>query len=898
MKKLMVLDGNSIVNRAFYGVSQNLTTREGQPTNAIFGFLNILNKLLDDTDPDALCVTFDRAAPTFRHLAYTEYKANRKGMPEELASQMPLLKDVLGAMNVPMYELDGWEADDLLGTIARLDEETGWETVIVTGDKDSLQLVTQATTVKLVSTRMGRTTTRDVTPEAFREEYGFAPKNIIDLKALMGDSSDNYPGVKGVGEKTAMALIQLYHTIARLYDHMPDICSAPDTPAKPGLVKKLTEGKESAFLSYDLATIRTDAPIDFRPEDNLRQKPDNNRLYQLFLNLEFSKLIDKYGLTAPQGEQAVQSDVPAVLEGGCYLETDITPEHARSMLELWRTKEVVHIVALPSLDAVCVVCHLNDDAWNASLLRADKLENYNEVVQILFSDSAIKKAAHGVKNLCRALLAEGISPAGFVFDTEVAAYLLAPSDGSYELDKLGLTYYSQQFPKASVYLEEGVFGPLSDPEPPAEAMMRHCLLIDALRDTLTSRLQELGMWELYETVDLPLCCVLAEMETEGFLIDRGALAAFGEMLSERIDEVQKTIYALAGEDTFNINSTQQLGGILFDKLGLPPVKKTKTGYSTKADVLEKLQGQHPIIDSILEYRQLTKLKSTYVDGLGKVVGPDGRIHTSFQNTVTATGRLSSTEPNLQNIPVRTELGAELRKMFAAPAGKVLVDADYSQIELRLLAHMAGDQAMIDGFKSGEDIHTITASQVFGVPAEEVAPQMRRSAKAVNFGIVYGISPFSLSQDIGVSVQEAKEYMDRYFVHYSGVRAYMDGVVEQARQAGYVSTLWGRRRWIPEIKSSNFNTRSFGERVALNAPIQGTAADIIKLAMIRVRDRLRAEGLEGKLVLQVHDELIVECPEAEAEAVCRLVEEEMEGVAALSVPLLAETHAGKTWAQAH
>ena len=898
MKKLMVIDGNSIVNRAFYGVSQSLTTREGQPTNAIFGFLNILNKLLDEVSPDALCVTFDRSAPTFRHQTYDQYKANRKGMPEELASQMPLLKEVLAALNVPRYELDGWEADDLLGTIARLDEEAGWETVIVTGDKDSLQLVTGKTTVKLVSTRMGRTTTKDVTPESFQEEYGFAPKNIIDLKALMGDSSDNYPGVKGVGEKTAMALIQLYHTIARLYDHMPGICSVPGTPAKPGLIKKLEEGKESAFLSYDLATIRTDAPIAFQPEDNLRQAPDNDKLYQLFLDLEFAKLIDRYHLTAPQGEQAVQSDVPAVLEGGCYLETDITPEHARSLLELWRTKEVVHIVALPSLDAVCVECHLNDDSWNASLLRADKLEHYNEMIRVLFSDPAIKKAVHGLKNLCRALLAEGISPAGFVFDTEVAAYLLAPADGSYELEKLGLTCYSQQFPKASLYLDEGAFGPLSDPEPPAQAMMRHCLLIDALRDTFTARLRELDMWELYETVDLPLCQVLAEMETEGFLIDRGALAEFGTMLSGRIDAVQKTIYTLAGEDTFNINSTQQLGGILFDKLGLPPVKKTKTGYSTNADVLEKLRGEHPIIEHILEYRQLTKLKSTYADGLGKVIGPDGRIHTSFQNTVTATGRLSSTEPNLQNIPVRTELGAELRKMFAAPAGRVLVDADYSQIELRLLAHMAGDQAMIDGFRSGEDIHTITASQVFGVPLEEVTAQMRRSAKAVNFGIVYGISPFSLSQDIGVTVQEAKAYMDLYFAHYAGVRTYMDAVVEQAKQAGYVSTLWGRRRWIPEIKSSNFNTRSFGERVALNAPIQGTAADIIKLAMIRVHDRLKAEGLEGRLVLQVHDELIVECPESEADAICKLVEEEMEGVAALSIPLLAETHAGKTWAEAH
>ncbi|MCI8303920.1 MAG: DNA polymerase I [Lawsonibacter sp.] len=898
MRKLMVIDGNSIVNRAFYGVSQSLTTREGQPTNAIFGFLNILNKLLEEEKPDALCVTFDRSAPTFRHLAYEGYKANRKGMPDELASQMPLLKDVLSAMRVPMYELDGWEADDLLGTIARRDEEAGWATAIVTGDKDALQLVTGQTTVKLVSTRMGRTTTRDVTPEVFREEYGFDPVNIIDLKALMGDSSDNYPGVKGVGEKTAMSLIQLYRTVAHLYDHMPDICSAPNVAAKPGLIKKLEEGKESALLSYDLATIRTAAPIQFKPEENLRQEPDNDRLYQLFLELEFAKLIDKYHLTAPQGEQTAQSNTPAVLEGGCCLETDFTPEGAAELLELWRTRDVVHIVALPSLDVICVECRLDDGSWRASLLMAGRLENYNEILRALFSDPAVKKAAHGVKNLCRALLEEGIAPGGFVFDTEVAAYLLAPSDGSYELEKLGLTYYSIPFPKADIYLEEEAFGPLSDLTAAAGAMMRHCVLIDALRETLTARLRELGMWELYENVDLPLCQVLAEMETEGFLIDRGALAGFGEMLSGRIDEVQRTIYALAGEDTFNINSTQQLGRILFERLGLPPVKKTKSGWSTNADVLEKLRGEHPIIDSILEYRQLTKLKSTYVDGLGKVISPDGRIHTSFQNTVTATGRLSSTEPNLQNIPVRTELGAELRKMFAAPAGRVLVDADYSQIELRLLAHMAGDQAMIEGFRSGEDIHAITASQVFGVPPEEVTPLMRRSAKAVNFGIVYGISPFSLSQDIGVTVQEAKEYMDKYFVHYAGVRSYMDKVVEQAKGAGYVATLWGRRRWIPEIKSSSFNTRSFGERVALNAPIQGTAADIIKLAMIKVRDRLRAEGLEGKLVLQVHDELIVECPESEAEAVCRLLREEMEGVAALSVPLLAETRAGRTWAQAH
>ena len=886
--KLMVLDGNSILNRAFYGVSQTLTTQAGQPTNAIFGFLNILNKLLTEDKPDALCVTFDRPAPTFRHLAFPAYKAQRKGMPEELASQMPILKDVLRAMNIPLYELDGWEADDLLGTIAALDSQAGWETVIVTGDKDSLQLVTEQTTVKLISTRMGRTTTRDVTPDSFREEYGFDPIHMIDLKALMGDSSDNYPGVKGVGEKTAMALIQLYQSIDCIYKKLPDI------EAKPAALKKLTEGEADARTSYDLAAIRTDAPIEFAPEDNLRREPDNGRLYQLFVELEFSKLIDKYGLTAPQGEGAPQE--PPEFECTCTSEWVETPERAQELLALWRTKEAVNVLALPSLDAVCVEWALSETESHGALLFANRLENFNEILAELFGPK-IPKNVHGAKNLIRTLLEEGITPGNFVFDTEIAAYLLAPTDGSYDLEKLVLTYYKQEAPKAAAYLEEGAFGPLSDPAAPLAALLSRCAWIGALRETLSKRLRELGMWELFQTVELPLCLVLARMEQEGFRIDRGALAEFGQLLSGRIETAQAKIYELAGEE-FNINSTQQLGHILFDKLNLPPVKKTKTGYSTNAEVLEKLRGEHPMIEEILNYRQLTKLKSTYVDGLDKVIAPDGRIHTSFQNTVTATGRLSSTEPNLQNIPVRTELGAELRKMFIAKPGYVLVDADYSQIELRLLAHIAGDQAMINGFLSGEDIHAITASQVFGVPLEEVTPLMRRSAKAVNFGIVYGISPFSLSQDIGVTVAEAKEYMEKYFVHYAGVKSYMAQVVERAREDGYVSTLLGRRRWVPELKSSNFNTRSFGERVALNMPIQGTAADIIKLAMLRAAERLEGDGFAGRLVLQVHDELIVECPESEAERVSALLKEAMEGVMALSVPLLAETGAGTSWAQAH
>ena len=887
MNKLMVLDGNSIVNRAFYGVSSNLTTRTGQPTNAVFGFLNILNKLLDEEQPQALCVTFDRKAPTFRHLAYEGYKAQRKPMPEELASQMPILKEVLSALNIPMYELDGWEADDLIGTIAKTDERAGWDTVIVTGDKDSLQLVTDHTTVKLVSTRMGRTTTKDMTPETFREAYGFDPIHIIDLKALMGDASDNIPGVKGIGEKTAMALLAQQPSIDGLYANLDQM------DVKPAARKKLAEGEKDARMSYDLATIHTDAPIDFKPEDNLCQKPDEPKLYQLFLDLEFAKLIDKYHLTAPQGEG--QAEEKTDLACTCTSETVTDRARMEELLALWRTKERVDVLALPSLDVVCVECWLSPEESHAAIFRADSLDCYNDFLKGLFAPD-VKKASHGVKALCRALLAEGIAPGGFVFDTEVAAYLLAPTDGSYDLEKLGLTYYNHQFPKAADYLADGAFGPLADLAVSCGAITSHCALIGALVDTLTQRLKELGMWELYQTVDLPLCPVLAEMETEGFLVDRKALAQFGDMLSGRIQTAQKNIFDLAGEE-FNINSTQQLGRILFDQLGLPPVKKTKTGYSTNADVLDKLRGSHPIIQEILDYRQLTKLKSTYVDGLGKVIGPDGRIHTCFQNTVTATGRLSSTEPNLQNIPIRTELGAQLRKMFVAPAGRVLVDADYSQIELRLLACMAGDQAMIDGFNSGEDIHRITASQVFGVPQSEVTPQMRRSAKAVNFGIVYGISPFSLSQDIGVTVAQAKEYMEKYFQHYSGVRAYMDGVVARAKADGYVTTLFARRRWVPELKSSNFNTRSFGERVALNAPIQGTAADIIKLAMIRVRDRLKAEGLEGRLVLQVHDELIVECPEAQAETAAALLKEEMENVVSLSVPLTADAHWGRNWLEA-
>ena len=886
MNKLMVIDGNSIINRAFYGIRM-LTTRDGTPTNAVYGFLNILLKLVEEEAPQALCVTFDRKAPTFRHLAYEGYKAQRKGMPEELAAQLPLMKDVLDAMNIPRYELDGWEADDIIGTISVKDAAAGWETVIVTGDKDSLQLVTDATRVKLVTTRMGQTTTKEMTPDAFREVYGFDPIHIIDLKALMGDASDNIPGVKGIGEKTAMDLIQRYTSVEEIYRDLDAL------EVKPAVRKKLTEGVEQARLSYELATIHTDAPIDFTPEDAVRKGYNEPALYDLLLKLEFSKLIDRLGLKAPQGE--VQAE--ETFTGTCTSEEVTDRARAEELLAIWRQQESVDVLALPTLDVVVVEHWESETDSHAALLMASKLEGYNEILKALFA-ADIRKNTHDVKTLLSRLLAEGIEGEGFVFDTALAAYLLSPTDGSYELEKLDVTYFNHEAAKAKeTYLAPDAFTPLADTTAVLGAFLSHCALIGALKEVMAPRLEELGMHTLYYELELPLCPVLARMEQEGFLVDRKALTEFGQMLEGRIAADQAAIYELAGE-TFNINSTQQFGKILFEKLGLPPVKKTKTGYSTNAEVLEKLRDKHPIVDAVLDYRQLTKLKSTYVDGLTKVIAPDGRIHTSFQNTVTATGRLSSTEPNLQNIPIRTELGAELRKMFVAGPGHVLVDADYSQIELRLLAHIAGDEHMIAAFRSGEDIHTVTASQVFGVPAELVTHEMRRRAKAVNFGIVYGISDFSLSQDIGVTRREAKEYMERYFETYSGVRAYMTQVVEDAREKGYVSTIMGRRRWLPELKSSNFNTRSFGERVALNAPIQGTAADLIKKAMIRVDARLRAEGLEARLVLQVHDELIVECPEEEADRVCALLTEEMEGVARLAVPLTAEAHSGQSWAQCH
>ena len=838
--KLMILDGNSVINRAYFGV-RPLTTRDGLYTHAIYGFLNILERMEKEEQPDAVCVAFDLHGPTFRHLKYDGYKATRHGMPEELAMQMPVMQDVLRAMNIPIYECQGWEADDVIGTVGKICSNNGWECVVVTGDRDSLQLIDQNVHVKLVISKPGQTVATLYDEEKFRAEYGFEPKRLIDLKALMGDSSDNIPGVAGVGPKTATELLLKFGTLDGVYEHLSD------ASIRPKLREKLEAGKENAYLSYELATIVPEAPIDFEPKDAIIMPYNRPALYALFQRLEFVRLIDKYGLRGAELEQ---------------------PKVEKKTSVLPRREE------LPEAGAPCAVYLAGDGslgiAWEQGVCTLTPME-----AQMLGDGLANRGncACHDMKATMHRLDELNLHYGTFGFDTALAAYDLNPSQSDYPVSKLATNFLG-------VSVED------SDAAACAEALWN-------LRPVLETELEEQGMKKLYTEIELPLCPVLYCMEKLGIDIDRAQLEQFGQMLSQRIAGCEALIYSYSG-GPFNINSTKQLGELLFEKLGLPPVKKTKTGYSTNADVLEKLKNKHPIIPAIMDYRMLTKLKSTYADGLLKEIGTDGRIHTTFQNLVTATGRLSSTEPNLQNIPVRTDLGAEIRKMFIPKPGCVLVDADYSQIELRVLAHIADDKTMQEAFRGGMDIHTVTASQVFGVPPEQVTPLQRRHAKAVNFGIVYGISEFSLAEDIGVSRYEAREYIDSYLANYRGVKAYMKRVVDDAREKGYTETMFGRRRYIPELKSSNFNVRSGAERIALNTPIQGTAADLIKLAMIRVDRALAAHFPEARLLLQVHDELIVECPEEIAPQVAALVSREMEQVASLKVPLTAEAKIGKSW----
>ena len=849
--KLLVLDGNSILNRAFFGIKL-LSTKSGDFTNGIYGFLTMFRKIYDETVPDAVAIAFDMRAPTFRHRQYAGYKSNRKGMPEELAQQLPVLQQLLQDLGYRIVTCEGWEADDILGTLSAACERGGNSCVIATGDRDSLQLVSPATTIRLMSTKFGQPQVTVYDEAKIMEEYGATPIQMIDLKAIQGDSSDCIPGVAGIGPKGAGELVQKYGSLTNIYN------SLDDPEMKPAARKKLEASRENAFMSYELGTIRRDAPIDTELEKYIPTSGDPQRAGAAMVRLELFSLIEKLGLTAaPVQEASASAGRPETIE---------LPDGAPMLARL------------EDAGAAYFFCQWGKSGELESIVFAHKdilwrVTPDSAFLLAFFTNPLIKKHTHDVKPLHRLALGMGCRIESVAMDTALAAYLLNPSASGYDLLRLAAEY--------------------SVPLPDFEEEEYNCAavmpgLCEALQKAIDSNNQQ----ELLENIEIPLSFVLAQMEHTGFYVDSGSIREYGEKLQAEVEALHGSIIQQVGYD-FNINSPKQLGEALFEKLGLPHGKKTKSGWSTSADVLESLRPMNPVVDEILRYRTVAKLKSTYCDGLLKVIGPDGRIHSSFNQTETRTGRISSTEPNMQNIPVRTPIGRELRKFFAAEHG-VLVDADYSQIELRVLAHVANDPAMREDFLKGHDIHASTAARVFNMPQELITSQLRSRAKAVNFGIVYGIGAYSLSQDIGVSVKEADAYIKEYLRNYSGVDAYMKEVADSARERGYVEDMFGRRRYLPELKSSNFNMRSFGERVARNMPIQGAAADIIKIAMIRVSRRLEREGLRARMILQVHDELIVECPEDEQEQVRALLTEEMEQAVNLSVPMVAEANAGKTW----
>lgn len=875
--KIMVIDGNSILNRAYFGI-RNLSNHEGTPTNAVYGFLSTLFKQEDEEKPDRIVVCFDVKEKTFRHKKFDFYKATRKPMEENLAVQLPIIKEVLDALGIVRCEMAGYEADDLLGTISRRANEHGDECVVLTGDRDSLQLAGGGTVVRLVKSSQGKTTYTSYTTEKFREEYGFDPIRLIDLKSLMGDSSDNIPGVKGVGEKSAMQLLHDFGSLDGIYEHIDD------ERIKKGVRTKLLADEQSARDSYWLATIDRSVPLELDVENLPEPKMDKAALYALLTRLEFDQFIRRLGLTEEQAP-AAQLAVPACRAVSSAFETF-------TLLDSLTESDRVFALTGKTVRVLCLM-----DGEEAYCLYADDMgEAWNDVLARLF-DGSINLALHDAKDTIKLLLQSGLDPRGISFDTALAAYLIDPTQSSYELPRLALACCNAMLPDLDLD-DPAALSPLGGRETTESAAARYLAAMREIFREMNDKIEQFGMRKLYYEIELPLERVLAEMENAGCAVAPEELRTFGERLETRIRDLVDGIYQDAGAE-FNINSPRQLGEVLFERLGLPAPKKTKTGYSTSAEVLERLRDEHPIIAHILEYRRLTKLKSTYVDGLLAVVDTkDNRIHTHFQQMVTATGRLSSTDPNLQNIPVRTELGRELRRMFVAPdKDHVLIDADYSQIELRVLAHISQDKHMIGAFVAGQDIHAATASKVYHLPLDEITSAMRSSCKAVNFGIVYGISDFSLAQDIGVSRKEAAEFIKTYLDSYPGIENYMSTIKQTAREQGYVTTLFGRRRAVPDIDSKNFNVRSAAERIAMNTPIQGTAADIIKIAMVRVRDRLKREGLESRLILQVHDELILEAPLREKDAAAKILTEEMENAFKMDAPLVAEANCGASWYEA-
>lgn len=877
-EKIVLMDGYSILNRAFYGIPE-LTNSAGLHTNAVYGFCNIMLKILEEENPQYLAVAFDVKAPTFRHEIYADYKGTRKPMPQELHEQVPLLKELLHAMGIPTVEQAGMEADDIIGTLSVTCKNRGMDVVVVSGDRDLLQLADEHVLIRIPKTKRTGTVIENYYPADVEALYGVNPREFIDVKALMGDSSDNIPGVPSIGEKTAISLISTWHSIENAYAHLGEI-------KPPRAQKALEEHYDMARLSKVLAAIRLDCDLDFSCEDARLGELYTLQAYELCKKLEFKSLLNKFPDT--------QADSPK--EAELHVINDLS--EAEDLFDRAAKASRLGIALDGDGQELCraAVAFLDTDTYVVEaegFLTSEYLKDrFNRLIKTVLSAGPVFLAFPDVKSASKLL---DIPEHTAVWDMGIAAYLLNPLKNTYDYDDLARDYLNLTVPSRADLFGKNA-GKLSDEERARRQCMalaeeaRVCLKVF---EPLQKGLQETGMLSLYRDIEMPLVYSLDRMEKEGVRVRREALAEYGARLAGQITVLEQTIYEMTGE-TFNINSPKQLGEILFDKMKLPGGKKTKTGYSTAADVLEKLAPDVPVIARILEYRQLTKLKSTYADGLSAFIRSDGRIHGTFNQTITATGRISSTEPNLQNIPVRMELGREIRKVFVPKDGCVFVDADYSQIELRVLAHMSGDQGLIDAYRQAQDIHRITASQVFHIPLDEVTPLQRRNAKAVNFGIVYGISAFGLSEDLSISRKEALDYIDRYFATYPGVKKYLDSQVEQAKEQGYVTTLYGRRRPVPELKSSNFMQRSFGERIAMNSPIQGTAADIMKIAMIRVDRRLHEEGLQARIILQVHDELLIETPEEERELVTRLLKEEMEAAASLSVALEVDVNSGNSW----
>lgn len=851
--KLLVVDGNSIVNRAFYGI-RPLTTKDGQFTNAIYGFLTMLEKIKNDTVPDRIAIAFDLKAPTFRHKAYAGYKAQRKGMPDELAQQMKPLKELLSLLGYTLVTCEGYEADDILGTFSRICQEKSVECFLATGDKDSLQLVSDFTTVDLVVNKNNVM----YTPQKVVEDYGVTPKELIEVKAIQGDSSDNIPGVAGIGPKGATDLISRYHSVEYIYEHIDEI------DVKDGIRNKLKTSKENAILSRMLGEIYTEVPIDTDFDLYKVEVKDPQSAVEFMAKLELFSLIEKLGLRQLSNEADAVKEEKKVLDFNTFeLDDEILTQisNEKKLYFSFDCKDNKPNMAVALNENVYIT---ENEEYIKSILQNSNIEKYTDNSKKMYSYGEMQR----------------VDILNVKCDVILAAYLLNPSASSYDLQRL-CEEYNLNIPKCENQQE----------------LQYGCIaILPLLFEKVMNQIEANGQETLLTETEIPLAKVLAFMENTGVEADGQGIEQFGIVLGQQIDNLQREIYDSVGEE-FNINSPKQLGVALFEKLGLPCKKKTKSGYSTNAEVLEGLINAHPVVAMVLQYRTLAKLKSTYCDGLLKVIGKDGRIHSSFNQTETRTGRISSTEPNLQNIPVRTELGREMRKFFKAQEGWVFVDADYSQIELRVLAHISGDKNMIQAFKDNQDIHTITASQVFGKPLEMVTSIMRSRAKAVNFGIVYGIGAYSLAKDIGVSNKEAKQYIESYLAHYSGVDEYMKNTVEKAKKDGYVETMYGRRRYLPELSAGNHMTRAFGERVARNMPIQGTAADIIKIAMVKVFNRLKEEGLKSRLILQIHDELIVEAPQDEAMRVAMILQEEMENAVKLNVPLVADAAIGKTWYEA-